>query len=268
MATTSDTRTGTPTPGKNAVGKALELLFRVGELSAGGPVRIATLQKQSGFTRPTIHRHLNTLIANHLVEHTDAGYLLGSGVLALAANLRGHLSIRERALPTLRELAAETGYTVHLGVRNADKVIYVEKIENRHPIRLASTVGQAAAMHSAGLGKAILAWSEAPFVERYIAGGLERRTANTITDADKLRAELAHIRAAGYAVDAEENEASVQCVAAPIVDHDGEIIAALSVSGTIQQLPFEATAALSVTVRRYARRVSGLMGFTQPQQPA
>src|SRR5699024_12601021 len=109
MTTNSVPKTAAPTATKNAVGKALELLFLVGELSVNGPVRIANLQKHSGFTRPTIHRHLNTLLDNWLVEHTAEGYLLGSGVLALSANLRGHLSIRERALPALRELAAETG---------------------------------------------------------------------------------------------------------------------------------------------------------------
>src|SRR5699024_10878995 len=122
-------------------------------------------------------------------------------------------------------------------------------------------VGQAAPMHSAGLGKAILAWSDADFVARYIEAGLERRTASTITDGDALRRELADIRTTGYAVDAQENEAGVQCVSAPIMDIDGNIVASLSVSGTAQQLPLEATPALSVTVKRYARQVSALMGY-------
>lgn len=260
--TSNDQRTSPlAAPPKNAVDKALELLFLVGELSRQGPVRITTLLEHSGFTRPTIHRHLNTLQAARLVERTDSGYRLGSGVLALAANLRGNLSIRERALPTLRALAAETGYTVHLGVRDGDRVIYVEKIENNHPIRLASTVGQAAGLHSSGMGKAILAWSGRAFVERYIEAGLARRTAKTIVSGDQLWAEIECIRTAGYAVDDEENEAGVHCVAAPILDHDGRVIASLSISGTVQQIPRDLMPALSVTAKQYAHRVSTLMGF-------
>lgn len=261
MTTNFIPKPAAPTTTKNAVGKALELLFLVGELSAGGPVRIATLQKHSGFTRPTIHRHLNTLLDNLLVEHTAAGYLLGSGVLALSASLRGNLSIRERALPVLRKLAAETGFTVHLGVRNGNKVIYVEKIENQHAIRLASTVGQAASMHSSGLGKAILAWSDTEFIERYIEAGLERHTSKTIVTAEQLWSEIRAIQKAGYAIDDEENEAGVHCVSAPILNHDVRVIASLSVSGTAQQIPHSAMPALSVTVKHHAHRISTLMGF-------
>lgn len=257
----------TTTSSKNAVTKALDLLFLVGELSNQGPARITTLLEHSAFTRPTIHRHLNTLHTARLVERTNSGgYILGSGVLALASNLRGNLRIRERALPTLRALATETGYTVHLGVRDGDRVIYVEKIENKHPIRLASTVGQAAGMHSSGLGKAILASSDPAFVQRYIEAGLERRTAQTIVTEDELLAELNHIRASGYAVDDGENEAGVRCVAAPILDHDACVVASLSVSGTAHQIPNEATEALSVTVKQYAHRISTLMGFVSDSE--
>lgn len=256
-------------PSKNAVTKALDLLFLIGELSSQGPARITTLCERSGFTRPTIHRHLNTLHAARLVDRTDSGgYILGSGVLALASNLRGNLRIRERALPLLRELATETGYTVHLGVRDGDRVIYVEKIESKRPIRLASTIGQAAGMHSAGLGKAILASSDPAFVQRYIDAGLERRTAQTIVTADELQSELARIRASGYAVDDGENEAGVRCVAAPILDHDGRVVASLSVSGTTHQIPNEATVTLSVTAKEYAYRISTLMGFVSNDEAA
>lgn len=266
---TSSARKTPPTTAssKNAVTKALDLLFLIGELSSQGPARVATLLEHSGFTRPTIHRHLNTLHAARLVERTDSGgYILGSGVLALASNLRGNLSIRERALPTLRALATRTGYTVHLGVRDGDRVIYVEKIENKHPIRLASTVGQAAGMHSSGLGKAILAFSDPAFVQRYVEAGLERRTARTIVTEEELWAELDRIRASGYAVDDEENEAGVRCVSAPILDHDARVVASLSVSGTAHQIPNEVTAELSVTVKQYARHISTLMGFVSDNQ--
>lgn len=264
--TTTQKHTPEPAkPSKNAVDKALDLLFLVGELSADAPVRITTLLEQSGFTRPTIHRHLNTLQAARLVERANDGYRLGSGVLALAANLRGSLSIRERALPALRELASETGYTVHLGVRDGDRVIYLEKIESNHPIRLASRVGQSASMHSSGLGKAILASSETAFIQRYIEAGLVRRTGNTITTAQALWAEIERIRAAGYAIDEEENEAGVRCVSAPILNHDARVIASLSISGPLQQFPRETTADMAITVKHYAHRISMMMGLVAEQ---
>src|SRR5699024_7896867 len=125
----------------------------------------------------------------------------------------------------------------------------------------ASTVGQAAGMHSSGLGKAILAWSDTEFIERYMEAGLERRTPKTIVTAAQLWSEIRAIKEVGYAIDDEENEAGVHCVSAPILNHDARVIASLSVSGTVQQIPHTAMPALSEMVKRYAHRVSTLMGY-------
>lgn len=253
----------------NAVDKALSLLFLLSELSQNGPVRVTELVSRSGFTRPTVHRYLNSLLEYRLVERVsqDGGFRLGTAVIALSASMRGSLSPRERALPHLRALADETHCTVHLGIRDGDRVVYVEKIESKLPIRLASAVGQAAGMHSSGLGKAILAFSEPEFVDRYIRAGLERRTDNTITTGEALRKEIARIRAQGYAVDNEENEVGVRCVSAPIFNHDDQVVASLSISGTAQQIPRKAVPSIAQTVIRFARQISKDLGY-EPAQPA
>lgn len=253
---------------KNAVDKALSLLFLLSELSQNGPVRISELVLHSGFTRPTVHRYLNSLLEYRLVERADeeGGFRLGTAVIALSASMRGSLSPRERALPHLRALADEMQCTVHLGIRDGDRVVYVEKIESKLPIRLASAVGQAAPMHSSGLGKSILAFSEPEFVDRYIKAGLQRRTENTITTGDALRKEIALIRAQGYAVDNEENEVGVRCVSAPIFNHDDQVVASLSISGTAQQIPRRSVPSAAQTVIRYARQISKDLGY-EPAEP-
>ena len=253
---------------KNAVDKALSLLFVLSELSQDGPVRISELVARSGFTRPTVHRYLNSLLEYRLVERAerDRGFRLGTAIIALSASVRGSLSPRERALPHLRALADEMQCTVHLGMRDGDRVIYVEKIESQLPIRLASAVGQAAGMHCSGLGKAILAFSEADFIERYVRAGLERRTANTITTEKALYEEIARIRAQGFAVDNEENEVGVRCVSAPVFNHDHQVVASLSVSGTAQQIPRKAVASVAQTVLRYAHQISKDLGY-EPSPP-
>lgn len=116
-------------------------------------------------------------------------------------------------------------------------------------------------MHSSGLGKAILASSELDFIQRYIANGLQRRTANTITTADGLWQEIERIRTAGYARDEEENEAGVRRVAAPVVDHDVRVVGALSVSGPLQQFSPDAVPAMAITAKQYAHHISTLMGY-------
>ena len=141
------------------------------------------------------------------------------------------LSLREEALEVLEALVAKTGETGHLGVRDGDHVVYVEKIESPQVVRLRSRVGLIAPLHSTALGKVLLAYEKDEEVEELFAGGVAPRTANTITALGEFRDELSAVRERGYAVDDGENEASIRCVAAPVFDYTGGIVASVSISG-------------------------------------
>jgi len=249
---------------QNAIEKALRLLSVVANSSEERPVAVKDILPKVGMTRPTTHRMLNSLVKYHLVEQDpeSGGYRLGSGVMALASRMKGTLKLQDRARPLLVDLAEETGVTTHFGIRDGDRVVYVEKIESREPIRLASAVGQAAAMHSSGIGKALLAFCEDKIVERYLANDLERRTEKTIVGKKALWAEIRKIRTAGYAVDDEENEPGIRCVAAPIFDYNARVIASLSIAGTTSQVPKKDVSRLARCVKETANAISSLMGYS------
>lgn len=253
---------------KNAVDKALKLLFLIAEIGRDGSVRISDLVERSQLSRPTVHRHLNSLIAFRLVEQSEERgyYRLGSGVLALSTRMTGRLGLKERALPYLRELSEQTRVTVHLGIRDGNSALYMEKIESEEPIRLASAVGQSSPLHSSGIGKALLAFSGEDVVARYIAAGLKPIRPNTITTENALREEIARIRKRGYAVDNEENEAGVRCIAAPVFDHDEHVIASISIAATVYQISRRDVATLAPLVVECARRISRNLGYDEPPQ--
>lgn len=149
------------------------------------------------------------------------------------------IDLKTEARPFLEDLVEKTGETTHLGIGDGISVVYLDKVETQHPVRMYSRVGALSPMYSTGIGKALLAFGEAAVVNRVIEAGLERRTPNTITDPSRLRAELERVRARRYAIDDVENEAGIRCVAAPILGADGVAVAAISISGPAARIPDE-----------------------------
>src|SRR5207253_2281171 len=110
------------------------------------------------------------------------------------------------------------------------EVVYIDMIESHHGLRMAARVGARDDVHSTALGKAMLAFSSAETIQRRLQRPLPRRTAHTISDPALLAQELARVRACGFTEDRAENELGARCVAAPIFDHDGGVLGAISVS--------------------------------------
>ncbi len=139
--------------------------------------------------------------------------------------------MRRSAEPALRELNERTGYTVHLASYEDGEVIYIDKYDSRHPVRMYSRVGRRAPLHCTAVAKVLLA--ELPEERRrQVAERIDYTplTRNTILDAPAFLAELDRVRAQGYAVDNAEHEDFIHCVAAPVRGARGEVLAAASVS--------------------------------------
>jgi DNA-binding IclR family transcriptional regulator len=158
--------------------------------------------------------------------HEGGRYSLGARALAFGARTGRSPSV-EAVLTRLRD---EVGHTVHAGVISDDAVVYTHKVEGRDQFTMRSRVGGTMPLHSTGIGKALLATGPSGRVDEAIAAGLPRRTANTITSAAALKRELTRIRADGYAVDNEENEPNIRCVACAVPAADGASISAISIS--------------------------------------
>ena len=183
-------------------------------------------------TKSTVMRLLAPLVEARLVRQDgDGTYRMGVGVLGLAGACLANLDVRAAAQPTLRQIADTTGQTAHLLVYSEGRVTYVDKVVGDSPIQMASRIGDTGTAYSTASGKAMLAHLGEDEVQRVIDMGMPARTAATITDPAELRARLAAVREQGCAYDDLENEDGIRCVAAPVFNHAGEVVCAVSVSG-------------------------------------
>jgi DNA-binding IclR family transcriptional regulator len=219
-------------------------------------------------TKSTVLRLIAPLIEQRLVRQDgDGTYRMGIGVLGLASACMTDLDIRSTAQPTLREIAKDTGQTVHLLVYSEGRVTYVDKVVGASPIQMASRIGDTGAAYSTASGKAMLAFLGDEELERVIALGLPARTAATITDAAELRKHLATVRERGCAYDDLENEDGIRCIAAPVFNHAGACVCAISISG-----PAELVAANRETytaqVMAGAQHISRELGYEGGEQIA
>ncbi|ADB53088.1 IclR family transcriptional regulator [Conexibacter woesei] len=270
MADSSPTPAAASAPAR-ATGETKALVKAVAALDAllerPDGLALAELARATGLSKPTTHRLLAGLLDAGLVRSAgDGRYALGSRCLVLGAGFLAGIDLRREALPTLHELAAETGETCHLGVLSGTEVVYIEKVDSRHAIRMHSRVGATAPAVSTGLGRALLSRADADVVDAVLAaaagpdGLLPQRTPQTITDPAALRALLAAAREEGVAIDDVQNEPGIRCVAAPILDHAGVTVAALSVSGPETRITPAEAQRLIPLVREAARTASRRLG--------
>lgn len=224
---------GEPTGGVQSVGRALLLLELLAQ--AGGRLAITELAARSGLSLSTVHRLLAGLGARGYVrQDPDRRYALGTALLPLgdaATRLLGSW-----AVPYLQQLAETCGETSNLAVLEDDHVVYVAQAPGRHRMRMFTEVGRRVLPHSTAVGKVLLAWQDDDRVRRVVARlGLPARTAHTLTTVEAFQAELAAVRERGWAVDDEEEEPGVRCLAVPVGSGPGAV-AAVSVSAPASRL--------------------------------
>lgn len=244
-----------------SVARALQVLDAVAVRSRE-PVRLVDIVAETGLPKTTCHRILSTLTASGLLRTDDQGrFGPGALLLAMGMNFLDQTDLRTLARPAMETLALESEETCHLGVMQLPWVVYLEKVESPLAIRMHSQVGAINPMYCTAMGKAIMAFSSDDVFERVVDMPMERRTARTIISADLLRAELATIRERGFAIDDVENEAGIRCVGAPILGHDGNAVAALSLAGPETRLTLDVAMGLGERVSAFAVRISMQMGY-------
>ena len=183
--------------------------------------------------KSSAHDLLTSLEQVGLLGKTEEGrYRLGWRIVTLSETLLATTELRREARPILEELADQYRETIHLAVLDDTKVVYVDKLEGKQAVRVELTsLGTRLYAHCSALGKVLLAHQPEENVKRIIKiEGLPPFTANTITDADELEQTLAKVRRQGYATDQEEILPDLCCVGAPIRNHTGHVIAAISMS--------------------------------------
>jgi DNA-binding IclR family transcriptional regulator len=213
-----------------AVTRALDVLIAFGSLTA--PVDLATLARYVGLHPTTAFRYLESLKARGLVRHRKGGYELGSPVFELASTYLRGLSVWSSAQELAERLATTANETASLGVLDNGQVLYIAIAHGQRELGIQSSPGTRHPAYCTALGKAMLSELAWPEVEAILAAHPPvRLTARTLVEPDTLGADLASIRGRGYALDDEERTPGVICIGAPIRDHSGGVVAAISISG-------------------------------------
>jgi DNA-binding IclR family transcriptional regulator len=246
------------------VDRALRILADLG----GGPKSLDQLAALLGVHKSTALRLLQTLESQGFARHDEQHrYRLGPRLFALAHQALDELDIRRLAAPHLAALNQKHGHTVHLATYVEGTVVYIDKYDSRHPVRMNSRIGAIAPPHCTAVGKVLLAGLPEPHRKAAISRlGFERYTPNTITDLGEFAAELDRVAAQGHAQDRAEHEDYINCVAAPIRDAAGAVLAAASISVPEPVLTYSGVLALLPDLCSAADAASVELGWSAPSQ--
>ena len=254
-----------PAPGGEAVQslvRALALLNRIAEAPDGG-TSLTDLARQVGLPSSTAHRLLTTLEGERYVRFDPEGRLWSIGVQAFVtgATFTKTRSLVALARPHMRHLMEDGGETVNLAVEDDGMAVYLAQVECRQMMRAFARPGSRVPLHCSAVGKAILsAVSEKTLAKILHQHGMPRLTVKTITTPASLRTNLQHARAAGYAIDDEEHAVGLRCIAAPVFDETGDVVAAISASGPMARIVDDRVGPLAELVVAAAHAISADMG--------
>lgn len=256
-----------PKPEQTTV-QALDRALAILKVLAGGEgMSLSELAEASGQAPATVYRVLSTYQAHGIVEVQPATQLwfVGQEAFRIGSAFLGRTSLVEEARLVMRELMADTGETANLAIADGGQVVFLSQVETHEPIRAFFRPGTRGPIHASGIGKALLAYLPAVAVERIVREqGLAAFTARTITDPGRLAAELAAIRAQGWAVDDEERTEGMRCIAAPIFNEFREAVAGVSISGPVVRMNRARGGGFGTRVRAAADHITEAIGGTAP----
>ena len=233
--------------------------------SSPRPLTAVQLSRSLKLTRPTVYRILKTLSQHGFVTREEGGpsYRLSFKLLDLGQRVLEGRDLLEVARPVLRKLGARCHETVHLAVPEDGRMVYLDKLEGSGPFCTNSRLGRSVPMHCTALGKSVLAFLPQQRAHAVLMRhGMPRHTPRTIVVLPMMERELARVRRQGYAIDDVEFEEGVRCMGAPVLDHRGTPIAAISVSAPLSRMPLAKAQEVGVMVREGAASVSRAMGWS------
>lgn len=226
---------------------------------------IGEIGERAGLPKPTVVRLLSVLAERGYVERVLGAerYRLGVRTLEVGSVYLQSTSLEAEARPIMRRLADATGQTANLGILDHGQVVHVEVVAPDRPVRFWASIGKREDAYFSGLGKVLLTTLTGKARDAYLKQARTALTPKTIVGATELAAELDRVAAAGYAVDEEESNPGVICIAAPIFNSEGTIDAAVSISGPRAEFDGEETMAhLIALVRGAAHDISARLGWT------
>jgi DNA-binding IclR family transcriptional regulator len=245
--------------------QALDRAFAVLDLLAESdtPLGLAQVASSLQLHKSTAHRFLMVLEHHRMVERIgDGKFRLGLRLFDLGSRAIEQHDLRDRAKPYLRRLVSETEETAHLCIFEQARVIYIDKIEPARSVRMITRIGASNPMYCTSVGKAILASLPEERINDILRSTrFERFTHRTLTSVDALRTEIEKTRRRGYAVDDEELEEGLRCIAVPVLDAQKMPVAAVSVSGPTFRLTSQKLPSIANNLLQCVREISIDMGF-------
>jgi DNA-binding IclR family transcriptional regulator len=220
-----------------AVERALILLRYIVDNPDGLSIR--EVSRELGYSPATVQKLVTALNTQGYVvqDKLTERYHLGPEAVQLGLAALSRLEVRRIARPHLEALSAEAGETVFLAIARGDHAIYIDKVVSSQPIRMDAPLGVNRPYNCTAVGKVLLAGMSEGDIEQLAKKGMfEQRTEHSIVDLSALKSELEQVRTQGWAHDNEEYAAGVVCVAAPVLDHEGNAIAAVTVSGPADRI--------------------------------
>lgn len=242
--------------------RAMQLLEHMAD--AGGGVSISQLATVSGLPLPTVYRLLRTLVSEDYVRRGPSRrYLLGPRLIRLGES--AGLALGEVVKPFLKRLVEATGETANLGLLDGNEVVYIGQAPSKHSVRMFTEVGRRLNVHCTGVGKALLAQLSDSQVRAMMARtGMPAQTPATITDPERLLAELRLVREQGYAADEGEQEVGVRCFAVAVVG--GPALMAISVSGPAGRMDNDARRKIVPVMLRAAAEIAEVTRTTSDKR--
>lgn len=245
-----------------SVSRALDIITLV-SLKKGG-LGVTEIARQIDINKSSVHRILSTLVQYGYVEQDEetSRYKIGYKFLEISSKLLDSIDIRSEAHPYLQQLENETNEVIHLAVYDQGEVVYIETMDGNETLRMHSKVGKRAPVHCTSVGKAILAYLPSDVVLDVLERkGMIVHTSQTITNKEQFMKELQQVRERGYALDLEENENGITCIAVPIFDHTGKVNAAISISGHSMRMTAERLQQLESRIIAVGKQLSARLGF-------
>lgn len=217
-----------------------------------------------GLHKSTVHRLVNALAQRGYIEKDQktGAYKIGMKFIEISSLYLHQLELKTEAVPIMHHLAEMTGQVTHLAILDETDVVYIEKVDVVQNLRLYSDIGKRIPVYCSALGKVLLAGQNISR-QKHILESINYipYTENTVKSPEELLSELKEVMRKGWAVDNEEHEPGIRCLAAPVKDFTGKVIAALSISGDKRAVKSEEDEKLSGLVINAAMAISRRMGF-------
>ncbi|MEA2622460.1 MAG: IclR family transcriptional regulator, regulon repressor [Chloroflexota bacterium] len=247
--------------GAQVVDRVVDILEAFPRL--GPELGVSDVSRALGLKKATTHRLLASLLRRGMVAQDPISrrYRLGIKLWELGSLATSQVDWVDRVKPYLQHLTDVSGETTHLAVLNDGQVLYVDKVESSRSLRMPSQVGRRLPVHCTGVGKSLVAFLPDEVLKGIVARrGMAQMTAHTVTDLAILQQDLARARERGYAIDNEEIDEGLTCIAAPVRDHTSHVVAAISIAGPTSRFKPEVIPVRAAQVVEAANEMSLALG--------